>query len=438
MIVGSDLGCMRCVNIDWLEVYCEENNNRFPCNAEYFERQGYQVSVREYGTRVYNEMFTILDESGNPLIEIRRNPQSGESDFHGLSEFSTHIRLVNWACYLDKAVSILRDFLARHDYIFRRIYRLDLAYDFEYFDTGDKPARVARRIMEKTYLKMNQTKLYAIGDDNWSTYEWETLSWGSPSSMVSTKMYNKSKELAAQGNKKPYILSQWMMCGLIDNPVTQVKHKAGGQDYKPDIWRIEFSLKSKADSWLILENNKGKRMKKQAVRHSLLLFDSKDKLWQRFQDLAFHYFRFKVKEYKKPSRGVVQHALDAFEVKQEFELKRKDRLPDKVLFHWDKNREFLHVQQLPKPSKPDNPAAILRRRLIHFAAEHPDPKVRQACDTIINTIDVREVYRYTDKFDIWQVKALQAVIQLKMGGDERSTVELIAELEELFKKEQIW
>lgn len=429
---------MRCVNIDWLEVYCEESKDEYPCNAAYFFRHGYVVEEREFGTRIYNEMFTILDKEGNPLIEVRRNPKSGDSTFTGLSQFSTHIRLVNWACYLDNCVSILRDFLVRHNYIFHRIFRIDICYDFEKFDTGDKPARVARRIIEKTYLKMNQTKIRAIGDDNWGGYEWESLSWGSLSSMVSTKMYNKTKELAATGNKKPYILTAWMMSGLIDNPVTQVKHRKQGEDYKPDIWRIEFSLKSKADSWLILENSDGKRVRKQAIKHSLAMFDAKDKLWQRFQDLAHHYFRFKIKEYKKTKRGLAENALSIVQTKEERELQRKDRMPEKILFYFDKDRTFLHVQQVPKPTKPDNNAAILRRRLIAFSQGHPDPKIRTACTTIINTIDVRELYRYSNTFDIWSVKALQAAIQLKMGGDERSTVELIAELEKLLKAQEIW
>ena len=74
----------RCVNIDWLEVYVLEANDRYPCNADYFRRQGYLVRERDYGTRVYKEMFEIVDEMNNPLLEIRRNPASGASEFHGL------------------------------------------------------------------------------------------------------------------------------------------------------------------------------------------------------------------------------------------------------------------------------------------------------------------------------------------------------------------
>lgn len=429
---------MRCVNIDWLEVYCEESNDEYPCNADYFTRRGYVVREREYGTRVYEEMFYILDRNGNDMFEVRRNPKSGDSSFVGLSPMSTHIRLCNWVCYQSNCVQLLRDFLVRHNYIFHRIYRIDVCYDFERFDSGDKPERVARRIVEKTYLKMNQTKIHAIGDDNWGGYAWETLSWGSLTSMVSTKLYNKTKELAATGNKKPYILTHWMMAGLIDNPVTQVKYGKDGSQYKPDIWRVEFSIKSKADSWLILEDISGKRVKKKAVPHSLSLFDSQDKLWQRFQDLAYHYFRFKVKTYKKQKRGVAGFALGQIESNHDPELQRKDRMPEKVLFHYDKDREFMHIQNVPKPSKPYHDGEVLRSRLINYAATHPDHKIREACKVLVDSIDVRDIYRYTDSFDIWQVKALQGAIQLKMGGDERSTLEIIAQLEELIKKGEIW
>lgn len=429
---------MRCVNIDWLEVYCEEDVDTYPCNAEYFRRKGYLVKERDYGTRIYNEMFFIQDNDGNDIIEIRRNPKSGESSFSGLTPTSTHIRLCNWVCYRDNCVQMLRDFLIIHNYIFHRIFRIDVCYDFEKFDSGDLPARVAKRIVEKVYLKMNQGRISVHGADDWASYDWESLSWGSDSSMITTKMYNKSKELKSQGNHKPYIYSQWMMCDLITNPITQVKRRANGTTYKPEIWRIEFSIRSKADSWLILEDISGKKVKRKAVPHSMQLFDSKDKLWQRFQDLAYHYFRFKIRSYKKLSRGISSNALDFVQSKVTPELQRKDRMPDKVLFHFNEDREFLHIQAVPKPSKPIHPDEILRRKLVYYMTNHPQTEIRKACQLIIDSLDSRDSYRYASGFDIWKVKALQGAIQLKMGGDERSTIELMAELEALLKQQEIW
>ena len=95
---------MRCVNIDWLEVYAKEDSSRYPLNADYFRQCGYFVKERDYGTRVYAEMFTVEDEEGHPFVEVRRHPLSGDSSFTGLDDYSCHLRLVNRACYYDDAV----------------------------------------------------------------------------------------------------------------------------------------------------------------------------------------------------------------------------------------------------------------------------------------------------------------------------------------------
>lgn len=64
---------VRCVNIDWLEVFAMEIGA--PHDADYFIRAGFVVHVREYGTRIYNEMFTLEGQDGHPLLEVRRNPK---------------------------------------------------------------------------------------------------------------------------------------------------------------------------------------------------------------------------------------------------------------------------------------------------------------------------------------------------------------------------
>ena len=48
----------RCVNLDWLEIHAREPVGQ-PHNADYFRNQGCEVQEREYGTRVYREMFVI-------------------------------------------------------------------------------------------------------------------------------------------------------------------------------------------------------------------------------------------------------------------------------------------------------------------------------------------------------------------------------------------
>ena len=299
----------RCVNIDWLEVYVLESNDRYPCNADYYRKQGYLVHEREYGTRVYKEMFEIVDEQGNPLVEIRRNPASGTSSFNGLCEQSSHIRLPNWMLYQKNPIGYLREFLLKNDYIFKRIYRIDICYDFETFDSGDRPARFARRYLEGTYRKINQCHLTAHGFDTWNGCDYNSLSWGSPSSMVSTKMYNKTMELKQGKTDKPWIKTAWMIDGLIDNPCSMTKTDTKGNLYHPEIWRVEFSMKSEADGWIIYEMQSRKKVRKQAIPHRLELFDTKEKIWQRFQNLAYHYFHFKHREFIGAQNSLVDIAM---------------------------------------------------------------------------------------------------------------------------------
>lgn len=406
----------RCVNLDWVEIYVLESRDRYPCNADYYRQHGYIVYERDYGTRQYKEMFTIEDEHGEPWIEVRRNPASGASGFSGFVAESSHLRLVNRQCYSDSAISRLRDFLLLHEYIWKRIYRLDICYDFEKFDSGDRPDRFCQRYVSRKYSKINQCSLSAHAQDNWSTFDWETLSWGSRTSMVSTKIYNKSKELAANKTDKPYIKWVWYENGLIDSPTTMEKRAKDGTVYKPDIWRIEFSLKSAADNWLIIEDTSGKRVKKRAIPHRLSLFDSKDKLWARFQDLAYHYFRFKIYE-----EGV-----------------RKDRCKDKCLFRWDANHEFTKIQSLPSDSKPSRNDDVLRRRLIVYRSVHADIDIRKACDILLKEIDKAELSRIAPRDAYLQAESLRKTIALKMGRPYEDSAVILDKIRSMLFNDEIF
>ena len=427
----------RCVNIDWLEVYVEESNDRYPCNADYYRKQGYLVQEREYGTRIYKEMFTIVDPQGNPLIEIRRNPASGESSFVGLMPQSSHIRLPNWVLYQGNPVESLREFLLKHDYIFKRIYRIDICLDFEYFDSGDLPQRFIQRYIRGVYRKINVCERTTHGHDGWSDCIENSISWGSPSSMVSTKLYDKTLELSSPKNDKPYIKTCWMLHGLIDNPMSMTKYDTNGELYHPKIWRLEFSMKSQADGWLVIEMQNGKRMKRQAIPHKLEQFDAKDKLWKRFQDLAYHYFQFKHREYIGAHNGLAYNALLSVDSVGDRKLKRKDRCRDKVLFYWDKGHVFHQLSAAPPPSKPSRDNDILRRRLAQYRLTHPLEKIRTACDILLKDLEQIESFRFTPKFDDLERMAMQLTLNRRMSGDRREALEILAEIKALLVNDKI-
>ena len=411
----------RCVNLDWLEVSCDEDYSLYPCNAEFFREQGFFVHERDYGTRVWGEVFTIEDQDGHDWIEIRRAPPSGNSEFKGLTEYSCRLRVVNAQLYVKDCTQRLLAFLVRFNYTFKRIFRIDIAYDFEKFDYGDQPARFARRYIERKFRKINQCKLRVIGDDNWTDFDWESLSWGSQTSMVSTKMYNKSKELKTVSKQKTWIPMAWFENGLIDDPINRTKRREDGTIYEPEIWRIEFSMKSKADRWLVIENQGGKHVKKTAIPHTPDMFDSPDKLWQRFQDLAYHYFRFKIAEYN-----------DERDKDGNLVPKRKDLCADKRLFRFDADREFHQLDMCVSGGKPDADDEILLRRLRNYRNKSADTKVRTACDVLIEALETSDLRRYTSK-QVWaETQALQELLRRRMKMTEKDAIETLEQVKQDF------
>lgn len=385
-------------------------------NADYFRSHGYVVHEREYGTRVYNEMFTIEDQHGHAFIEVRRNPQSGSSTFTGLSELSCHLRLVNRACYANNPVRDMAEFMVKHDYIFQRIFRLDLCYDFIRFDSGDDPARFLRRYIENKFSKVNQCKVRVIGNDSWASFDWESVSWGAPTSMVGTKMYNKTKELKATGDKKPWIKQAWFESGLVDDPLNL-----------PDVWRIEFSMHSSARNWIVIEDADSKHNKKRAVPHTLEMFDGRDRLWERFEEMAHHYFQFRYVEY-----------LDKVNSDGERNLKRKDVCREKRLFNYNLDRTFYKIEGVAVECKPDKDDDILRRRLTMYREKHADPDLRRAIDILLNNLNRERLRQITAHGYAAEIDQIRLAIATRTGWDYQTVIEKAEEIYKLTKQGEIW
>ena len=313
----------RCVNLDWLEVFAREPIGQ-PHTADYFRSHGIEVEEREYGTRVYREMFTLMGSDGLPCIEVRRNPASQNlNGIHDAEE--THIRLVNRMCYFDDAAIRLKEFLEFHHYTDVRISRIDICLDFVRFDFGDEPARFVRRYLEHKYVRINASDLDLHGKDAWEGIDINSLKWGSPYSMVSTKMYNKTMELKNAQTKlfgKPYIRQAWYLCGFIDN-----MQLCTLQGQEVNVWRIEYSIKSPKANWFTIELD-GKPNNKYSLRNTLSVYQNRNDLLTAFASLTRHYFHFKIYE-----KGV-----------------RKYRCKDKKLF------DFSDVQNVYKLTLPQSVA----------------------------------------------------------------------------------
>lgn len=359
----------RCVNLDWLEVYCLESSIGYPHDAEYFRRAGWHVSEREYGTPTYKEMFTLFSyDNDEPLIEVRRAPKAPRGYNTGgiMDPNACHIRLCNRTCYMEDAAGLLQRFLEENFFEYSRISRVDIALDFEKFDSGDDPQKFLQRYIKGQYAKINQARISMHGADRWDGRTWNSVKWGNENSMVSTKMYCKTLELL-QVSDKPYIRQAWYEAGLIDDWFDMTKHKEDGTVYKPEIWRIEFSIKSSTKNWFVIEDPYSTKRKLKSIRHTLEQYRTRRQMLDVFFSLADHYFHF-----KKFAEGV-----------------RKDRCEDKVLFDKKIPSVFYKVTHVATHEKQDKTLQRLLRMLRDYQSTVYDEEKRQACRMLIADIEYR-------------------------------------------------
>lgn len=395
----------RCLNIDWLELYCEESIENFPHDAGYYIRNGYQVNERDYGTRQYEQMFTVLDKDGHGFLEIRRKPVSGKQAERNrgiFSEYSCHLKLVNRYCYAPNAIDLLSDFLRLHKYTIKRIFRLDLALDFEKFDDNTDPNAFLKRYLDGKFTKVNQGAISAHGTDRWEGRMWNSVSWGAPKSMVSTKMYDKTIELA-QVKDKPYIRYAWLASGLVDDMQTLTKMGADGKPYKPHIWRLEFSIKSSAKGWVIIENNAGKSTVEEQVPHTIDTYDTPEKRLIAFQMLVKHYFHFKYYE----------------------EGKRKDLCKDRVLFKWGPTDHVYKLDRLLTDRPKDRALLALKVRLMQYRASHIDAEAIKACNILLEQLDQESIRNLVPTYDRDETKLLQLLISRRISNHDETFAESV-------------
>lgn len=368
----------RCINLDWLEVTALEPIDT-PHDADYFRSCGWVVIEREYGTRVWGQMFTLEGTDHLPFLEVRRAPKS-----EIIAQNVCHLRLVNRVCYFPNAAQLMTQFIDDFGYVFQRICRVDICLDLERFDYGDYPRDFVRRFMQNKYSKINQANISAHGSDDWAGRVWNSLSWGSPSSDIGTKFYCKTLELYDPVTKhyaKPYIRQAWKESGLVDDPVNVTKSKPNGEVYTPEIWRVEFSIRSSVKNWFLI-NLDGKTKKKQSIRNTLDMYDSREKMLILFASLAEHYFHFKhlIKRYSFYKEG----HTDGYAM-------RKDRCPDKLLFNWKSQVAIYKVAKdsVATSERVDTTLARLLSQLKQFRDTTHDVAIRKSASVIIEYLENR-------------------------------------------------
>lgn len=401
----------RCINLDWLEVHAREPVGE-PHNADYFRSCGLEVEEREYGTPIYHEMFVIMGKDGLPAIEIRRNPKS--SGLHGIHDAEeTHIRLKNRLCYFDDTAEKFENFLNFHRYERVRISRVDICLDFLTFDFGDLVPRFIHRYVKHKYAKYCGGQISMHGNDAWEGIDLNSLKWGNPKSIVSTKLYNKTLELKDKKTGlfgKPYIRQAWLCCGFIDDMQHVTKN---GKEV--EVWRLEYSITSSKREWAPIELD-GKANKKYSLRNTLDMYKGRDRLLSIFASLTTNYFHFK--KYKK---GV-----------------RKDRCEDKKLFDFGGIQSVYKLTDTLSVCGEGNKKFQQFNRLITLLSEFDysnyDENVKQATEIVISAVkDFAERADLSRPWDEHTRTMLKAAYVRKVLATVNDSVRVKQMLSDVFK-----
>lgn len=382
----------RCINLDWFEVFAIEPNGGG--DMPFFVSNGFFVDNRGYGTRIYHEMFTLIGSDGNPLLEIRRRPKNPL-----MPSGSCHIRLVNATCYRENAADIMRQFLNQYGYTFCNVSRADICLDFVLFDDNTRPRVFMQRYMRGKFSKVNQANIHAHGSDRWTGRVWNSVSWGSPSSPISTKFYNKTLELydpSTDSYGKPHIRFAWLNAGLIDD-----FERCTLNNQAQEIWRVEFSIKSAVKNWVTIELD-GNAKKYYSIRNNIDMYDSKEKLLTMFASLSQHYFHF-----KRYQMGV-----------------RKDRCPDRKLFQWNGNQP-IYVVEHPDMVSSRTPDPLLLQ-LIHKLRVYIDVSATITTrEPSIKLLQLLQRYAVTQEMShpasFEERRALQLLLDARLHGEQSIT-----------------
>lgn len=259
--------------VDWLELYCIE-----PHGIDFLERLkgfGYFVEIMPYTTRIYSQVVQISDYLHYPVCTITRLPLSVKDEGRGgvLPAGSCHVKFHNSRLYQENVGGYVMDFLKVSRLFYKQISRIDLCADFQHFYCGLAPETLIQGFASGKYLKIGQPKFALHGSTASGYNKYNSVLFGSKTSNVYTRFYDKSQEMV-EVSQKNYICDCW---------------RALGMDMDCHVWRVEFAVHG--------DGMRGFDKKTAEVRQiEVSELCSRDKIRALFLSLSKRYFVF--------SRGV--------------------------------------------------------------------------------------------------------------------------------------
>ena len=208
-----------CVNCDWLQfsVTLNEADPELQCPF------GYRLEVLP-GNNIFRHRAILWDSVGNRHFTILWCPYSKLlSSLLMTCQFDNHI------LYADAIMQTFRLLQSVVNCEFNSMGRIDICCDFE---TNPRLMSVIRQLwVGDVYVqRKSEGSAFWHADNSENGRFVHCMSWGSKTSEIKVKLYNKTRELGVDEQgvavEKQYIVDQWQQSGLkVSN-----------------IWRLEFSL----------------------------------------------------------------------------------------------------------------------------------------------------------------------------------------------------
>ena len=365
------------INVDWLQVYCHDDNHGF-LHDIYYGVSAYEFKLLPHGTRHFKELWEVIDEDGEKYAIIQRVPHSSI-----ISADGAIIQLCNRELYRPYYASNFIVFLSSHHFRYKSISRLDICFDSNYLYKKLKHSKLIKDLMTGVVLKNNQSKVAwnfnAIANVG-KPMECNSCSFGSKSSSVSTKMYNKTLEMKEQ-KQKPYIIESWGYNGL---------------NLDMDVWRIEISIKSDASTTIRTETGEIFRLDPDSL-----------KMQQLVEDIFFSY------------------AEKYFSFKRNNGTKNKTRMPDLLIFPRERSITLRPIRITEEKDSGRSDRIFLKK--LHSLLNASENMDKQTWDSII---EVSNAFALSRGLAAWRKQKLGEEIYRKGFGEasERAFQESIQTL----------
>jgi len=250
------------INCDWVECHVV-----LPfLDYDRYEHPFYKVVRDKRGTQQFRALYFITDTRTGEQVASLSSEAHSEMCMkaeHGI------LKIDNKYLYQADLNGYVKKFMEHLGLSFLNYTRVDICLDFIAFD-NQHCEKFIEDVICGAIIKRHGTKWRPAGrtptiENGQIVRHDETLSFGTKSSKVQYKLYNKTLEMAEK-KIKPWIMDSW---------------QANGWDGTSTIWRLEFELRN--DTKYIIRTETGEVFR---FNNMDILLGIRD-LWKHFYDACF-------------------------------------------------------------------------------------------------------------------------------------------------------